>query len=235
MVAVSLHFLTAVGGVGPIAAAMISLPAFWVLFWTLSYSAACCMTILEGTGAGQVVIDEWPEPDWREWAVNLLFLAFVGLLAQGVSVLAAPVLQFMPSAWLISLAQVHVLYPIILLSALEAGTIFWPFSPPVYQSMRTHARYWLLYFLLSAIVSAVYVVSIYYSIFAQPFLCALWAGPLTTTMLFIQARLLGRLGWRVIVEPDGGQKRMENLAKIKQYKDEPFGKFEPVAPKSGNP
>jgi len=231
LVSLTLMFLLS-GGIGTVVAAFLGLPAFWVVFWTLSYTSACGMTILEGTGSGQVVIDEWPEPDWREWAVNLLFLTFLGLVAQGLSVLIEPLIQFLPERWLVSLALVHVIYPVVLLSALETGSIFWPFSPPVFQSMWSHGRYWIAYYLIAGIFSAGYVTAIYYSVMASPLWSALWAGPLTTSFLFVQARLLGRLGWRVLIEPDGGKKRLRQLKKLKQIQDEPFGPVEPISPET---
>lgn len=231
MVTISLQFLMA-AGVGVLVAAMIGLPSFWVVFWTLSYSSACGMTILEGTGSGQVVIDEWPEPDWREWGVNLLYVAFLGLVAQGISLLLEPLAQFLPAPWLVSLVQVHMIYPIILLSALESGSIFWPVSLPVYHSFWSHGRYWVSYYLLAGLFSSAYVTAVIFSIYVDPILCVLWLGPLTASFLFVHARLLGRLGWRVLIEPDGGKKRLAKMEKIRRYKEEPFGDFEPVPPES---
>lgn len=230
-VTITLQFLLS-SGVGPVVAAMIGLPSFWIVFWTLSYTSACGMTILEGTGSGQVVIDEWPEPDWREWGVNLMYVAFLGLVAQGISLLMEPVAQFLPAPWLVSLVQVHLIYPIILLSALESGSIMWPVSVPLYQTLWSHGRYWVSYYLLAGALSAVYVTAVVFSIMFESILCALWMGPLTAAFLFIQARLLGRLGWRVLVEPDGGKKRLAKMEKIRKYQEEPFGDFEPVPPES---
>jgi hypothetical protein len=128
--------------------------------------------------------------------------------------------------------QVHLIYPIILLSALESGSIMWPVSVPLYQTLWSHGRYWVSYYLLAGALSAVYVTAVVFSIMFEPILCALWMGPLTAAFLFIQARLLGRLGWRVLVEPDGGKKRLAKMEKIRKYQEEPFGDFEPVPPES---
>lgn len=224
LVALVVQFLFA-GGAGTVAAGFFALPAFWVGFWTFSYTSACGMAILEGTGAGQVVIDEWPEPDWREWATNMFYLGFIGLVAQGISVGLEMVLPNLPSAWLISILQVHAIYPIILLSALETGSLFWPFSVPVYQTMWSHGRYWIVYYFLAGMIAVGYVSVAVLSIQFDPMVSAAWMGPLTACMIFIQARLLGRLGWRVLIEPDGGKKRLKKMQKLKRLKEQAF---EPV-------
>ncbi|MBD3674002.1 MAG: hypothetical protein HUJ26_10805 [Planctomycetaceae bacterium] len=231
LVALVVQFLF-VGGAGTVAAGFFALPTFWVSFWTLSYTSACGMAILEGTGAGQVVIDEWPEPDWREWATNMFYVAFIGLVAQGISVVLEMVSPNLPAPWLISLAQVHVIYPVILLSALETGTMFWPFSVPVYQSMWSHGRYWFLYYLLAGSLSAGYVSVAGLSVLFDPIFSALWMGPLTASVIFIHARLLGRLGWRVLIEPDGGKKRLKKMEKLKRLKEQVFESVDPPAPET---
>lgn len=219
------------GGLSPIAGAFFALPAFWFTFMSLSYSAACGMTVLEGTAAGQQTIDEWPDPDWREWAAKLLYLAFIGLLTQGVAA-GVTFLTALPGLeWFISIAALHVFYPIILLSALETTNPFWPVSKPVLNSMATHTRFWILYFLISCSCSALFLGVAWVSI-SIPFIGALWMGPLIATMIVLQTRLLGRLGWRTVVEPDGGKKRLKKLAKIKNWTDTPIGKFEPVPPET---
>lgn len=220
------------GGAGTVAAGFFALPAFWVVFWTFSYTSACGMAILEGTGAGQVVIDEWPEPDWREWATNMFYLAFIGLVAQGISVGLGLLSRDLPSAWLISIVQVHAIYPIALLSALETGSLFWPFSVPVYQSMWSHGRYWLLYYLIAGSIAAGYLTIAILSLLFDPLLSAVWMGPLTASMIFIQARLLGRLGWRVLIEPDGGKKRLKKMKKLKRLKEQAFEPFDPQTPEA---
>jgi hypothetical protein len=219
------------GGLSPIAGAFFALPAFWFTFMSLSYSAACGMTVLEGTAAGQQTIDEWPEPDWREWAAKLLYLAFIGVLTQGVAAGVTFMAALPGLEWFISIAALHVFYPIILLSALETTNPFWPVSKPVLNSMATHARFWILYFLISCSCSALFLGVAWLSI-SIPFIGALWMGPLIATMIVLQTRLLGRLGWRTVVEPDGGKKRLKKIAKIKSWNETPIGKFEPVPPET---
>jgi hypothetical protein len=232
LVAFAASFILSGNRFGVLAGAFFCLPAFWLSFWTLSYSSACGLTVLEGTAAGQQTIDEWPEPDWRDWVANLLYLAFIGSISLALSLTITRLVAVPGLEWYLSVVTMHVLYPIVLLSALETTNPFWPVSKPVLHSILTHARFWLLYFLISCSLTAAYLALVVISAWTVPFVSALWIGPLTATILILQSRLLGRLGWRTVVEPDGGKKRLKRMAKIQTMKEEPLAKFEPIPPES---
>jgi DNA-directed RNA polymerase subunit RPC12/RpoP len=218
LIAQAIDFLM-MGGYMGVAAAFMALPAIWVTFLALSYTVACCLTIIEDTGNGIQNIDEWPEPDWREWMVNLIYLGFLFSLGQVLvyflGSVAGPALDFLN----LSLILVCAIYPVILLSSLESGSAMIPFSKGVFVSMLTHFRYWVLYYVISAGVTFAWGVSVYYSLRFSFVWSGVWQGMLIATLAIVQARLVGRLAWRVLTEPDGGKQRRRNMKKRERMND----------------
>src|SRR5207247_5938981 len=51
-----------------------------VSIMTLSFSAACCLAVLESTAAGLDHVEAWPEPQWKEWMAQLIYLGWIGAL-----------------------------------------------------------------------------------------------------------------------------------------------------------
>ncbi|HSG70244.1 MAG TPA: hypothetical protein VLA12_07505, partial [Planctomycetaceae bacterium] len=207
------------GGYMGVAAAFMALPAIWMTFWVLSYTAACCLTIIEDTGNGIQNIEEWPEPDWREWMANLIYLGFLAGIAKVLVFAFESSFGQASDFWNVTLVLMYAIYPVILLSSLEAGSAMIPFSKGVFASMISHFRFWVLYYAISAGVTLAWGVLLYYSIRVSFVWSGLWQGMLLTTLAIIQARLIGRLAWRVLTEPDGGKKRRRNMRKRERFND----------------
>lgn len=208
-------FLSAGGPIG-LVAAFFALPLFWIFYLTASYCASCSLTILEDTANGTQVIDEWPDPVFREWMAALLYFAFLGTIAQAAGVLAEAVLGSNLHVWMISVGMMYAIYPIIVLSSLEAGSVFVPLTRVVLDSVFRYVHYWSVYYLVSAGITAGVVATAYFGLRSFPFASALWMGPLVAAFAIIQARLLGRLAWRTIVEPDGGRRRVRRARRIQK-------------------
>lgn len=219
------------GAGGVLAGGIMALPAIWMMFWTLSYTAACSLTIIEDTGNGIQNIEEWPEPDWREWMVNLIYMGFLLGLAQVLVFLLGSIVGPAFDFFNLSLILMYAFYPVILLSSLEAGSAMIPLSKGVFASMISHFRFWMLYYLISGILTFAWGVSIVYSVKLSFVWAGLWQGMLISTLALIQARLIGRLAWRVLIEPDGGKQRMSDMKKRRRFEK----KLAAVQPKAEKP
>src|SRR5690606_21986042 len=136
-----------------------------------------------------------------------MYVAFLALVAQAVVVATELALGPVFKSWMLSVGLIYTLYPIIILSSLEAGSMFYPFTRPVLGSVARFPHYWLGYYLLSGALTAGVIAAVAASVMVSPFAAALWCGPIIAAFFLIQARLLGRLAWRTIVEPDGGRRR----------------------------
>lgn len=185
-----------------LALAFFILPAIWLSIWTSSYAAACFLTILVDTAGGNHRVSNWLEPNWREWAAQLLYVAFlamiVGVTAYGIGLAAA---ISGGSFWLVFGIVCFVLYPVVLLSSLEANSTLVPLSRPILRSFARLWWGWLLFYGLSVAVWGVWIGSVWWGLsMSGPFLTFLLTGPVLAAAVFIYARLLGRLGWRATVE-----------------------------------
>jgi hypothetical protein len=186
---------------GGLQAGCFGILAFLFTFFALGYAAACLTDIVENTAHNLDKAENWPDPDWRDrvWymlRVGLLIglAALIGTIVGGLSSLAADLF------WPIVLLAVFLLFPILLLSALESASIFWPVSPPVWQSLLTAWRAWLTFYLLAAALLAAWL-ALAAALFAYSnLLAALIAGPLWAAAFFSYARLLGRLACWIMLE-----------------------------------
>ena len=94
------------------------------------------------------------------------------------------------------LATVSLLYPIFLLSSLEANSVFVPLSLPILRSLISCWWGWLTFYALAALLGGSWLGLLLAGLPSFPFLTALACGPLLAAVLLIVSRLLGRLAWR---------------------------------------
>lgn len=178
--------------------AFLLLPTFWIGFFTCSYAAACCTAIVEHTAFGRRKVDQWPEPAWKDWAGDLIPLVYL-LLPTGA--IAAVVGQSVDPAWKwpAIVGTMILVYPFLWISALETGQVWVPFSPTVTWSLFPLWWAWLVFYVLTGLVTAGWVAAYTYGVFRlrAPFLTTLLTTPLLTYVLFVDARLLGRMAWKI--------------------------------------
>ena len=158
------------------------------------WASRYCLTILTETANGVERIEDWSSSDVVERAfqalylLNSLILSF--LVGWGLEYLAGSLPQGIAPA-----ATMFVLFPIVLLSMLERGTVLNPVSPAVWWSVLANGWAWLGFYVLAGLlVSAVVALD-----FGLRRLLGIWGSGLTAvlmaTALMIYFRLLGRLGW----------------------------------------
>jgi hypothetical protein len=90
-----------------------------------------------------------------------------------------------------------VLYPIALLSALEANSIWVPLTVPVLLSLLRWWWAWLTFYLLAGLLAAGLATVFLFSMASSLDLLQLLLGPLVAAAALIYFRLLGRLAWRM--------------------------------------
>ncbi len=188
---------------GGVALAFFTLPIIWVTMMTLSLSAACCLAVLESTAAGLDRVEAWPDPQWKEWMAQMIYLGWIG---------AIPLAASYGLAQLMSLAGVEVrlalpgffflLYPIALMSALEANSYWVPLTLPILMSLFRWWWAWLLFYLLTALLAAGLAAVFIFAIESSQDLLLVALGPLTAAAALIYFRLLGRLAWQMTKKPN---------------------------------
>lgn len=188
---------------GAIMAGFLLLGLIWLTVLAGGYACACFSAIVEFTAYNDEGAYEWPDPDWRERVWYLLWLAWHTVLASGPGVtLAYLVFEPRPGEQTAQLAavliSVHLFTPIFLLSSLEANSAFWPFSADIGRSVLVQMLHWILFYLISGFCAFTAGYLSLISLAQFGFLGFGIAGPLMATFLFIYARLLGRLAWRIM-------------------------------------
>jgi hypothetical protein len=181
-----------------ISLAFFLLPIIWITFLTFSYAAACGLCILESTAAGLDRIEAWPEPNWKEWMAQMIYAGWIGAIPFAVSFGLAKLASLwgIPLAWTMP-AAVFAIYPVSLMSALEANSIWVPLTLPIFTSLFKWFWAWLMFYLLAGFLAAGLAAVFVYSLTSSEELLLLLLGPLTAGGAFIYFRLLGRLAWRM--------------------------------------
>jgi len=200
-----------------------ALPGIWIGLWSLSYSAANFLAVVEATSAGATQVDEWPEPNWREWLLQLVYLgwlaAFPGAIAWLVTQVAGVSTEQRPR---IALGLLATLYPVVLMSALEANSPWWPLSRRVAISLWRFPGAWLLFYLLTGGLLAMGGVLVSWAWGWPSLWLALACGPVWSALNLIVARLFGRLAWKISgIESRWSRKRREAAVEAKRFAASP--------------
>ncbi len=167
----------------------------------LAYAARCVLVIVQETGLGQdeVVWPNEPIQDWLGHAVQ--FIELLGIWVAPAA-LAARMLRHV---WLPDDAALRVLllagpglwifFPIGLLSSLSAESRWVPFRWAIFVRFLRVAPAALVFYFVTAILLSAAVASWYYALFGGRFEMLPVAAGVSGAVLFLYARLLGRLAW----------------------------------------
>lgn len=179
---------------------LLAVPLAWLTLWSGSYAAACFLAIVQDTGSGNVDIHNWPEGDWRERVAPLAYLAMqLVFTAAGASTVASVAGLLAGATWAgVVMAMLAIfLFPFLLLSAMEADTPLWPYSPVMWRSLGHSFGAWLIVYLESIMLVAAIAGLIGLGIVWAPVAAALLVAPLLAALVFVLGRLYGRLAWRI--------------------------------------
>lgn len=167
-----------------------------ILLVVLSFAACSCHAAIQDTADGHDLPQEASLPDWDLWVFTLL--GWVSLWAAAGAIGFPLSLLIGPSAFLITGT---LLFPVLLLSAMESGSYLLPYSPPVLRTLGYYFHGWLMFHLLTIPMAAGWIVAFVYGFARSPYLTLLASGPAVAAIMLIYARLLGRLAWRASGAP----------------------------------
>lgn len=198
LLAVAILWCAIIGGPMFRAAYAFCFPFFWISLWTISYTAACSLAIVEQTAGGNDTMGDWPEPQWTGWLLELMHLLVPALEAGAVAYGVALVVNLAAGHfWTPLLATMYVLFPIVWLSSLEADSTIFPFSVPILKSLGRLWWGWLLFYAEAAVLLVFWPGLLVLGAPWYPFETATATGPILAAVVLIYMRLLGRLAWRI--------------------------------------
>jgi hypothetical protein len=170
----------------------------------LSFAAASCNAAIQDTADGHELPQEASLPEWDHWLFT--FLAWLSLWAVAGAIGFPLSLAIGPAAFLITST---LLFPILLLSAMEADSYIVPFSPPVLRTLGYFWHGWMMFYLLTTAMIAGWVVAFDFAYPQAPNLTVLFSGPALAAIMLIYSRLLGRVAWRASGAPAAPVEREE--------------------------
>jgi hypothetical protein len=165
----------------------------WIIAFSVAYLSGCLLAIIEGTSGGYDEITDWPKGDWRDYFFSLGYP--VGMLAPAALVATAAYWLTLRQSWAAPVVAGFLTYPYFLLSAMESGSVMGFISRPI---LRTYVDLWWgwgVVYALSAAMFAGWAAWAAWSFPYEPFFTAGISGPILAAILFVYARLLGRLAW----------------------------------------
>jgi DNA-directed RNA polymerase subunit M/transcription elongation factor TFIIS len=122
---------------------------FAVPVWSISM-----LTVLQASDDGKPYVEEWPGADFLDWFGDSLYVlaaAFVGALPGlflGQAFLAAGLASSIYTSGVATCAGLSgaILFPVVLLSMMEGGSVLHVLTRPVFQSLRLAANRWLQFY-----------------------------------------------------------------------------------------
>ena len=169
-----------------------------VATWSLSYASSCGFSIIQDTGAGLNKVEGWPDGGVREWMVDLMAVVYVFFASGLVCYLIALPLQPLTGMVGLPVVIIHAfLFPPVLLAALDADSIFVPYSEMTLRSFKRIPLKWmqmsvLIFGVWLAVAGALTPILVY-----SPMIAGAASGPLVAAGIFISARLIGRQAWLI--------------------------------------
>jgi hypothetical protein len=164
--------------------------AMWIaMMWAVGTA------IIEDTAAGMDHVENWPESLVLDDLPTLVFPAVAlflsALPAVGINWLAR---YDMPNLWYLEPATGLILFPFILLSIMETGSVVAPFSTHIFSCLRRRPGMWFWFYVESAAIACLGGWISYKLWYDGGFWRFTLSAIILAATVLIYFRLLGRLG-----------------------------------------
>jgi predicted RNA-binding Zn-ribbon protein involved in translation (DUF1610 family) len=160
---------------------------------TFALSAVCLIAAIQDTADGHHDPQEGSMPDLNQWLFTFISVATLFALAAALGTPFSFIPEVGPAACLVSGMLV---FPILLLSAMEADSFFVPYSPVILATLRYYWHGWLAFYLIVGAMLGLWIFGFDALVSEAPFAVLVLSGPVLAAMLLVYGRLLGRLAWR---------------------------------------
>lgn len=164
---------------------------------SLGFTAACFVAAVDDTADGQREVQEATMPAWDQWIFSFFSVAIVWTTSGALGYPLVFVPGAGPPAILVSSI---VLFPILMLSALECDSFMLPISAPIWRSIFQLPGTWLGFYLISTLVVGGWLVASGLLFPEAPGVVLLLSPMIGAAVILIYARLLGRLAWRITTD-----------------------------------
>jgi hypothetical protein len=163
-----------------------------------AYAAVAGLRILQDTAAGVDEIENWPDLGFLDWCLEALYVAVAFAYSMTPGIILSWIMTkvgISPAVGLIvSMVSLFALFPVVLLSLMEADSLAAPLTKPILASLEKERSHWFVFYLESVAILVITLVAgslIYLESGLALFLAALvWSF-----CWLVYFRLLGRLAW----------------------------------------
>lgn len=172
---------------------------------TLSYAAHGYLAIVEDTAAGCDDV-RWPDDSPSDWLWKSFYLGWLWAMPATscwlVLVICAPELAQSPiGILLISFGSLWLLFPVAVLSSMAGRSRLFLFHWGMLVGLARHFLSTAVFYFFTGLLVAAFAALIVWGILARSWANFPIAVPIMVAILFIHARLLGRIGWLVSRQP----------------------------------
>lgn len=171
---------------------------FAVALLVFSLVLANAFAVLQAVANGQDKVEEWPTFDPMAWLGNLLLaVAAIAIAAGPVFGIAQLLFAAGPLTIALAMLSLYVLFPIVLLSMLDEGSVFVPFSADVTKSIALVPGQWgAAYFSSGGLFLLLFFLYLVSGVCPPLVAAGLLVGGLVIGT-FVYFAILGRLGYGI--------------------------------------
>jgi hypothetical protein len=178
-------------------------------FFSSIFPANAFLVVAQGTGAGEDQM-AWDLDAWYEWMISLLYLGWAALISAMLGLVVVMPLSMMMSvswgAWCLLLAAVSlVLFPLIIMSMMVGGSVFFIIHPHVLVRCATRPLVPLFIYVNTLLFAVPCLMLGYWLIFEHVWFLAPVVGILWAVDWLCYARVIGRAG--LVLCDDGSPRR----------------------------
>ncbi len=193
---VSPTWLASLTQMGPIAAIPMGIMSMICLVVWFMALAAIVMAVIVDSSEGNDEIENWPTTNPIDWAGEFFYLLFACLASPLPGWLIGRVVPDLIAQSLLFVGSIVVCLPAMILSQLDVGSGFAIASPRVITSFARLPGTWLMFYIEVTALIAILVAVTIGAVTVSPYLAAALV-PLYIMAVFIAARILGRLAWKL--------------------------------------
>ncbi len=191
-------------GIGQFGAIFLLFIDFGLLSLAGPFIGTSCLAIIEDSSNGRDKITSWPEFNLFEWMSDCLVIViavFYSLtpgmvIAWVATLLGAPATMYAICGGL----SFYALYPLVQLSLLESASMASPFSSVILRTLQEHGLMWITFYFITAGMGLLWAILVA-STAADNRVMAIFLCVVTSVMMFMYFRLLGRVTWACRNEP----------------------------------
>jgi hypothetical protein len=163
-----------------------------------AYAAVAGLRLLQETAAGVDEIETWPDLSFLDWCLEAVYVAAAFAYSMTPGIVLSVIMTRLgipPAVGLIfSMFSLFALFPVVLLSLMEADSLAAPLTKPILASLQKERSHWCIFYLESVVILIVILVA-GSLIYMNSGFALLLAAMVWSFCWLVYFRLLGRLAW----------------------------------------